>query len=342
MLRHLIILFICLMFGLKMAGQNEADGLVKWLTIKEAQAKNKVVPKPLIIDFYTDWCGWCKHMMKTTYSNPILAEYINTNFYPIKFNAEGKDTFEYNGKVYKPISNQPKTPHEFAIKMLGQQLSYPSTLFVTNNFEFNLMSQGYLEEKKIEPILVFMVENVWRTTVYDEFGKNFAKTFYDTNFNKKPVKIYTIAEVEKLQKKKPRKVLVNVTSGFCNSCKVMSKTTFMDSAIAKIVNEKYYLVEFNAETNDTILFKNEKFTKGMVNNFPLNAFALKISNNRFSLPMICALDEQLNTIDVLNFYYSPELIKPALLFFGDNHYKTKKWQDYIAEYTSKAAKTPKK
>src|SRR5690606_19508439 len=77
---------------------DENNGLVNWLTLKEAQEKNKTQSKPFIIDFYTDWCGWCKHMMRTTYSNPALAAYINQHFYPVKFNAEGKDTVEYNGE----------------------------------------------------------------------------------------------------------------------------------------------------------------------------------------------------------------------------------------------------
>jgi thioredoxin-related protein len=337
----LIVFFLFIVTSLSCFSQNESEGLVKWLDFKEAQQKNKVAQRPLLIDFYTDWCGWCKHMMKTTYSNPALAGYINNNFYPVKFNAETKDTIEYNGKIYKPISKEPRTPHELTIKFLGNSLSYPSTAFVTNNYEYSLLTQGFLEDKKIEPILIFMLENAWRTGIYDEFNKHFGHTFYDTNFAKGPVKTYSIEELEKIQKKKPKKVLVNFSSSFCNTCKVMEKTTFRDSSVAGYINDNFYLVNFNVETNDTILFKNEKYFKSLVNNFPMNSLSLKLAANRFSLPAICVLDEQLNTIEVLNYYQSPEHIKPILHYIADNAYKTKNFPEFMKTYTDKAQQPAK-
>ena len=311
-------------------------GLVKWLSFKEAQELNQKQPKPFLVDIYTDWCGWCKHMMKTTYSNPNIAGYINQYFYPVKFNAETKDSVEYNGKLYRTTSmSNPKAPHELAIKFLGQSLSYPSTIFVSNNFEFNLVSQGFLEERKLEPLLIYTVENVFRSSGYEDFAKQFDHTFYDTNFVKAPLKIYSMKEVEKLQKKKPKKVLINIYAGFCNSCKVQTATTFKDTAIANYINKNYYLVNYDAESADTVMFKGEKCFKTIVNGYPFNTFALKATNNRLSFPTIAVLDDKQNTLDALNSYLSPASLLPILKFYSEDKYKTMPWADYIKAYNEK-------
>lgn len=341
--RHLfMILLVWVSSALFSQGENE--GLVKWLTLKEAQAKNKELPKPIIIDIYTDWCGWCKHMMRTTYSNAGLAQYINANFYPVKFDAETKDTIVYDGKIYKPTSPQPKTPHELAIKFLGDRLSYPSTMFITNNYQFNLLTQGYLEDKKIEPILVFMVENAWQTSTFDEFNKHFNQTFVDTNYKKIPVPLVDIKDLEKVQKKKPKKTLICIGADFCNTGKVMYKSSFSDTCIGNYVNKNFNVVLFNATATDTIIFKNEKHYNTPINNMPFNTLAFRLTNNRLTLPSLCVLDEDLNLIDVLNSYQSPEHLKPILAYFASNSYKdkTKTFNDFMQQEYLKGAVKQKK
>ena len=344
MFRHLL-LTIWLFCGLCLTAQQNHDatpdtnhGLVKWLTFKEAQEEMKKQPKPLLIDIYTDWCGWCKHMVKTTYSDPNLAGYINTYFYPVQFNAETHDTIEYNGEKYVNRSSEKKSPHDLAIKFLGQSLSYPSTMFVSNNYQFNLLSQGYLETKKIEPILIFTVENAFRSATYDDFSKNFEHTFYDTNFVKKQPKTYTFNEALELQKKHPKKILVDIYTYFCNTCRVMNATTFTDTALVSYLNKKYYLVKFNAQQDKSeIDFKGVKYANNGAGGFPFHALALELTRKNFILPSMVILDEKLETLDVVSFYQTADWANKIAHYFGSDDYKKMKWDEFLKKLNPPAA-----
>src|SRR5688572_3382607 len=56
------------------------DKEIRWMTIDEVQVAMKKKPKKVWIDVYTDWCGWCKKMDKTTFVNPEVIKYMNKNF----------------------------------------------------------------------------------------------------------------------------------------------------------------------------------------------------------------------------------------------------------------------
>lgn len=72
---------------------------INWLSMAELQAAYAKNPKPIIIDVYTDWCGWCKVMDRETYSNDKVADYINKNFYAVKYNAESTAQVEFANKI---------------------------------------------------------------------------------------------------------------------------------------------------------------------------------------------------------------------------------------------------
>lgn len=313
----------------------EAPGLVKWLTFKEAFELNKTHPKPFVIDVYTDWCGWCKHMMKTTYSSPDVSNYINTWFYPVKFNAETHDTIEYQGTKYFNEGKGAKSTHQLALKLLGNQLMYPTTIFASYGANFVLNSQGFLDSKKIEPILVYTLENIFRTTSYDDFGKNFEKAFYDTTKPKTELKWYSFNQALELNKKQPRKIVVALYTGWCNGCRVMNKTTFSDSLNVSYLNKNFYLVDFNAEGKDTILFNGKKYANSGANGTPFHELAMSLVKNNLALPSTIVIDETLQVLDIVPQYLSPATLAPVLRFYGGNAYKTQKWPDFQKSYSEK-------
>ena len=61
------------------------------------------------------------------------------------------------------------------------------------------------------------------------------------------VKWLTFEEAVEKSKTEKRKIFIDVYTDWCGWCKVMDKNTFNDPEVAKLLNEKFYPVKFNAE-----------------------------------------------------------------------------------------------
>ncbi|HEY9790024.1 MAG TPA: thioredoxin family protein [Candidatus Obscuribacterales bacterium] len=59
-----------------------------WNDVPTGFALAKKQHKPIITDFYTDWCGWCKVMEKKTFENPDVEKLMADNFVLVRANAE--------------------------------------------------------------------------------------------------------------------------------------------------------------------------------------------------------------------------------------------------------------
>jgi thiol:disulfide interchange protein len=61
---------------------------IDWLTTyEEAMAKAKDKNRPVMIDFYTDWCSWCKQLDRTTYVDPSVVK-KSGQFVSLKIDAD--------------------------------------------------------------------------------------------------------------------------------------------------------------------------------------------------------------------------------------------------------------
>ena len=73
----------------------------QWMDFETAVESAKVEQRKIFIDVYTDWCGWCKKMDANTFSDPRVAKQLQSNFYPVKFNAEQKEPIEFAENTFK-------------------------------------------------------------------------------------------------------------------------------------------------------------------------------------------------------------------------------------------------
>jgi thioredoxin-related protein len=147
---------------------------IHWHTFQEAIALSKTEKKKIFIDVFTDWCGWCKVMDRNTFPDPVIAKYMNEHFYAVKLNAEMKDTVLFNNYSFvNPSPNTPRSTHQLASSLLNNQMSYPTTVYLDENFSMLTQVPGYRKPEELEPILKFFGDNAFKTQKWEDYTKTF-------------------------------------------------------------------------------------------------------------------------------------------------------------------------
>ncbi|GAB2517531.1 thioredoxin family protein [Spirosoma aerophilum] len=150
---------------------------IKWLTIQEAYVLTQKKPKKFVVDVYTDWCGWCKVMDRETFSKPAIVDYVNENFYPVRFNAEQTGDVTLGQQTFKYISGGSRGVHELAAALLKNQMSYPTTVFLDEKFNLIQPIPGYLEPRTFHQIITYFGKNYHQKEPFDQFKLGTYKEF---------------------------------------------------------------------------------------------------------------------------------------------------------------------
>jgi len=151
---------------------------VQWLNFEEALKLNEEQPRKILIDVYTDWCGWCKKMKKQTFNHPKIAQYINKEFYPVRFDAESKKEVRYKGKSYTRKGSG-RQPHELAAALLQGRMSYPSVAYLDGQNRLITAVPGFYSPEDYEPILKYFANEAYKNQSFKAWKKDFEPTLTD-------------------------------------------------------------------------------------------------------------------------------------------------------------------
>lgn len=162
-------MLIVLLFSTSMLKAQENKG-IHWISFEEAIALNEESPKLVFIDVYTDWCGWCKKMDASTFSNPEIVKYMNEKYYCVKLDAESKEPMQFMGQEFiNPNPDGRKSTHQLAALLLNNKLSYPSYVFMNEDNKVLTVVKGYKDVNGFDPILHWFGEQVYLNTPFQEY-----------------------------------------------------------------------------------------------------------------------------------------------------------------------------
>lgn len=141
--------------------QREASHADQWVTFDVGMTLAAKEKKPVIIDFYTSWCRWCKVMDEKTFSDPEVQAYLAEHFVTIRLNAESRsERYTYRGKEYSPVD----LTRSFKVR------GFPSLAYLDGDGELITIVPGFVPKETFLPFLHYIKKECYKQQMsFEEF-----------------------------------------------------------------------------------------------------------------------------------------------------------------------------
>ena len=145
------------------SGQQQEGSQTKWLGFNDGVVKAKTEDKPIFVEFYTDWCPYCKKFQKETVNERNVTRMLAENFVYVRLNAEdSKNRVKFQGKS---LSNVELT------NSLGIS-AYPSLVFLDSGGQPITMLSGFVPARQFLSVLDYIQQKCYQTQIsFRDFTK---------------------------------------------------------------------------------------------------------------------------------------------------------------------------
>ena len=120
---------------------------------------------------YTEWCGYCKKMDKTTFKDKDMIEYLNKEFYCVKMDGEDKGMLTFKDKEFNFVNKGRRGYNELPATLLKGKLSYPTFVYLDEELKVLLVMPGYRKAKEMLQIVTYLGSDTYKDVKWADYLK---------------------------------------------------------------------------------------------------------------------------------------------------------------------------
>ena len=136
-----------------------AKAELKWQRFEAGFSQANEKDKKVLLDVYTDWCGWCKRLDKDVYSDQRVIKYLGEHYSVVKLNAEDSAKITYKEKT----SSMRDLAGAFGVH------GYPTIIFFDSKGEAITSIPGYVNAEKFLAVAKFIGEDYYKSMTWENF-----------------------------------------------------------------------------------------------------------------------------------------------------------------------------
>lgn len=154
---YITLLLYVLLFAKPTAVFGQSDDQINWISFNQLNDSLQVNPKKVFVDFYADWCVYCKEMDRTTFQDSKVIKELNENYYAVKMNIETDEVILFgNQQFFNKRVKKINSVHEIALLLASRKnkpFSLPAYLLFDENFEAQARYFQYLDAPALLKII---------------------------------------------------------------------------------------------------------------------------------------------------------------------------------------------
>jgi thioredoxin-related protein len=134
------------------------DQSIRWLSFEQLEDSLDMAPKKVFINFYADWCVYCKKMDRVAFRDPGVVSRLNAHYYAVRMDVESMDTIVFDGQKYlnREFGKKRNPVHEIPRLLAsrdGIPFSLPAIVVLDESFRVQQRHFRYISPKKMREIL---------------------------------------------------------------------------------------------------------------------------------------------------------------------------------------------
>ncbi len=143
--------------GIEAATPAAEKASVEWRDFNAGLKLAKEQGKPVVMDFYADWCGWCKKMEAEVFTDGEVAEKLKKSYIAVRIHTDTNpgETINYKNHVL--------TKQEFAM-MLGVQ-GLPTVVFMDRDGNLITKIPGFVNKGMFLSLLGYIKDECYQKKV---------------------------------------------------------------------------------------------------------------------------------------------------------------------------------
>ena len=134
------------------------DERIHWLSFEQLEDSLAIAPKKVFINFYADWCAYCKKMDRKVFRDPEVVSTMNKHFYAVRMDAETKDTVVFDKQTYinREFGKKRNPVHEIPLLLASREnvpFTLPAIVILDESFRVRERHFQYITAHKMLEIL---------------------------------------------------------------------------------------------------------------------------------------------------------------------------------------------